>query len=89
MAGQKFTRLQEAHTPGKWDDLEPLLEDEGITPRFLIVALKNIAEYGEKDRDKLKAIDMLCKLSGIKPPERIMVSGYDGLKITFGSDDSA
>lgn len=83
MAGRAYTRLKEGSVPGKWDDLEPLLEKYDITPDFLLHALKNIAENAKMDRDKLKAIDMLCKLSGIKPPERVLVSGYDGLKITF------
>lgn len=88
MAGKAYTRLKEGHVPGKWDDLEPLLDKHDITPDFLLRSLKKIAETAKMDRDKLKAIDMLCKLSGIKPPERIMVSGYDGLKITFGTNES-
>lgn len=70
--------------PGKWDELEELFDELEMTPRWFLTILKNIAENGVKDRDKLKAVDMITRLSGYKPPERVFVNGMDGMRIEFG-----
>ena len=88
MAGQQFNSLREK-LPTDWQDLDKVLEEIGVTPLIILSGVLSIAQNAEKDRDRLKAWDMLAKFAGIKPPERVFVTGYDGLKLTFGSTDDA
>lgn len=88
MAGRPLTSLKEK-LPTDWQDLDKVLEELDVTPLRILSGVLNIAEHAEKERDRLKAWDMLAKFAGIKPPERVFVTGHDGLKLTFGSTDDA
>ena len=88
MAGQAFTNLKEK-LPTNWQELDEVFKELDITPRRIIAGILSVADKAEKDRDKLKAWDMLSKLTGRKPPERVFVTGYDGLKLMFEGNDSA
>ena len=88
MAGQAYTKMR-GHLPGRWDELEAILNELDITPERIIKGILHIAEHGKKERDQLKAWDMLTKLTGIKPPERVIISGHGGLKIDFDEGDDS
>lgn len=67
------------------DSLGPVAKKLGITPEWWMLILKEIAEEGKKDRDRLKAIDLITKLLGFKPPERVFVSSdNNGWQVGFG-----
>lgn len=88
MAGRAYTRMKESGClPTSWHELEPLFDEIGITPKFILESLYHIAKEGKTDRDRLKALDMLTKITGMKPPERILVGNYDNLKIRFEGTD--
>lgn len=88
MAGQQYTKLR-GKLPGRWDELEAIFEELDITPERIIKGILHLAEHAKKERDQLKAWDMLTKLTGIKPPERVIISGHGGLKIDFDEDSES
>lgn len=66
---------------GKWDQLEPIFDKLGMNPEWALKHLKRIIDEGESDRDRLRGIDLWAKLSGYKPPERIVMDSLEGLHI--------
>lgn len=81
MASQTYSRLKNK-LPDKWADLEAILEKLEITPELILRGILHIAVNGRVDKDKLKAWDMLAKMAGMKPPERVILQG-DEFEITY------
>ena len=83
MAGKAFTKLRDSMTVEQFNDVKFLCEQMQIDALFVLEGIREIAINGQSDRDKLKAHDMLSKFIGIKPVERIIVNGFDGLRLEF------
>ena len=45
--------------------IEEILNEEGVTPNWLIERYKTIADLAESDTAKLRALDSLAKISGL------------------------
>ena len=88
MAGQPLKKLKDK-LPTNWQELDEVFEELDVTPRMIIAGILHIAQNGSTDKDKLKAWDMLAKLTGIKPPERVFVTGYEALELTWKERESA
>jgi hypothetical protein len=88
MAGQAFTKASR-DAVDKWgqDEIKRVLDEMHLGPQWFLPLLKNIAEKGSKDRDRLKAIDMIAKFGGLVPPERVFVTTSDAFKLEFGEAD--
>ena len=54
-------------------EVREVLEKCGVTYEYLVEKLKNIAEEGEKESAKLKALEMLCDIAGIN--EKVKTQG--------------
>ena len=71
--------------PGRWDEMEAVLADKGVTADVIVEGLLEIANNGEKDRDRLRAWEAIAQYAGLKPPERIFVS-TDEFELDFNKD---
>ena len=47
------------------DEIRKCLEDEGVTPQWIIGRYKTIADVAEKDNDRLRSLESLSKISGM------------------------
>ena len=47
------------------EEIKAILEEEEVTPSYIIGRYKDIADLAEKDGDKLRSHDSLAKISGL------------------------
>ena len=47
------------------EEIKKVLQDEGITPDWILAKYKDIAEVADKDSDKLRSLESLSKISGL------------------------
>ena len=47
------------------EEIKKILNDEGVTPEWIIGQYKDIAELSERDTDKLRSLESLSKISGL------------------------
>ena len=47
------------------EERKRVLEEEGVSPSYLIRRYKDIADLSERDSDKLRSLDALSKISGL------------------------
>ena len=64
---ERTTKLLKTETISKMIDkqIDEILNEEGATHSFLIKKYKTLADGGETDNAKLKALDSLAKISGL------------------------
>ena len=82
-------KIDEGPVDGRWneDAVKKAFESRNMTPDWAFEIIKQIAERGEKDRDRLRAVDMWGRYSGYKPPERVYVSAMKGLIFQIAGDE--
>jgi hypothetical protein len=47
------------------EEIREILDEEGVTPQYLIRGYKQVADIGDKDADVLRSLDSLSKISGM------------------------
>tara|TARA_Y100001963_G_C6764391_1_gene441429 strand:- start:1259 stop:2023 length:765 start_codon:yes stop_codon:yes gene_type:complete len=47
------------------EEIREILDEEGVTPQYLIRGYKQVADIAEKDTDRLRSLDSLSKISGM------------------------
>ena len=47
------------------EEIKKVLEEEEVTPGWLVGKYRDIIDIGERDSDKLRALDALSKISGL------------------------
>ena len=47
------------------EEIRAILDEEGVTPQYLIRGYKQVADIAEKDTDRLRSLDSLSKISGL------------------------
>ena len=47
------------------EEIRTILDEEGVTPTYLIRGYKQVADIAEKDSDRLRSLDSLSKISGM------------------------
>ena len=52
------------------EEIKAILEEEGVTPDYIIGRYKDIADLAERDGDKLRSLDSLAKISGLFDTEK-------------------
>ena len=52
------------------EEIKKILQDEGVTPEWLIGRYRDIAELAERDGDKLRSLESLSKISGLFDTEK-------------------
>ena len=52
------------------EEIKALLEEEGVTPDYIIGRYKDIADLAERDGDKLRSLDSLAKIAGLFDTEK-------------------
>ena len=52
------------------EEIQKILDEEEATPNWIIGLYKDIASIGERDSDRLKALDSLAKISGLFNTEK-------------------
>jgi len=52
------------------DEIQKILNEEGVTPQWIIALYKDIAELSERDTDKLRSLESLSKIAGLFDTEK-------------------
>ena len=52
------------------EEIQKVLEDEGVTPDWIIGKYRDIVALSERDTDKLRSLDALSKISGLFDTEQ-------------------
>ena len=52
------------------EEIKKVLEDEGVTPDWIISKYRDIVALSERDTDKLRSLDALSKISGLFDTEQ-------------------
>ena len=52
------------------EEIKKTLQEEGITPDWILAKYKEIADLAEKDSDKLRSLESLSKISGLFDTEK-------------------
>ena len=52
------------------EEIKAILEEEGVTPEYIIGRYKDIADIGERDSDRLRSLDSLAKIAGLFDTEK-------------------
>ena len=47
------------------EEIREILDEEGVTPQYLIRGYKQVADLSERDADRLRSLDSLSKMSGL------------------------
>ena len=47
------------------EEIKKILEEEGVTPEYIIGKYKDIADVSDRDSDKLRSLEALAKMSGL------------------------
>ena len=68
-AAQKLMK-QESVQNMVTEEIKAILEEEGVTPEYIIGRYKDIADIGERDGDRLRSLDSLAKIAGLFDTEK-------------------
>ena len=68
-AAQKLMK-QESVQNMVTEEIKAILEEEGVTPAYIIGRYKDIADIGERDGDRLRSLDSLAKIAGLFDTEK-------------------
>ena len=76
------------------EETRRVLEEEGVSPSYLIRRYKDIADLSERDSDKLRSLDALSKISGLfeteKKKEQLTVwAGFSPEQLEALKDDNS
>ena len=76
------------------EEVKRVLEDEGVSPSYIIRRYKDIADLSERDADKLRSLDALSKISGLfeteKKKEQLTVwAGFSPEQLEALKDDNS
>ena len=52
------------------EEIKKILQEEGVTPEWIIGCYKDIAELSERDTDKLRSLESLAKIAGLFDTEK-------------------
>ena len=52
------------------EEIKKILEEEGVTPEWLIGKYRDIVDLSERDTDKLRSLESLSKISGLFDTEK-------------------
>ena len=52
------------------EEIKVILDEEGVTPEYIIGRYKDIADLAERDGDKLRSLDSLAKIAGLFDTEK-------------------
>ena len=47
------------------EEIREILDEEGVTPKYIIRAYKKVCDIGERDSDVLRSLDSLSRMSGL------------------------
>ena len=47
------------------EEIREILDEEGVTPKYIIQGYKQVCDISERDTDKLRSLDSLAKISGL------------------------
>ena len=47
------------------EEIKKILDDEGVTPKWIIEKYKTIADISDRDSDRLRSLEALSKISGL------------------------
>lgn len=47
------------------EEIREILDEEGVTPQYLIRGYKQVCDLSERDADKLRSLDSLARMSGL------------------------
>ena len=63
-SAKQLMKKEEVQTMVK-EEIKKTLQEEGITPDWILSRYKDLAELAEKDSDKLRSLESLSKISGL------------------------
>jgi hypothetical protein len=63
-SAKQLMKKEEVQTMVK-EEIKKTLQEEGITPDWILSRYKDIADLAEKDSDKLRSLESLSKISGL------------------------
>ena len=63
-SAKQLMKKEEVKTMVK-EEIKKTLQEEGITPDWILSRYKDLAELAEKDSDKLRSLESLSKISGL------------------------
>ena len=63
-SAKQLMKKEEVQTMVK-DEIKKVLQEEGITPDWILARYKDIADLAEKDSDKLRSLESLSKIAGL------------------------
>lgn len=52
------------------EEVRKILDEEGVTPNYIIRTFKLVSDLSERDTDKLRALESLAKMSGLFEQEK-------------------
>ena len=52
------------------EEVKAILNEEGVSPKYIIRLYKDIADISERDSDRLRSLDALAKMSGLFDTEK-------------------
>ena len=52
------------------EEISKILDEEGVTPNYIIRTFKQVSDLSERDTDRLRALESLAKMSGLFEQER-------------------
>ena len=52
------------------EEIQKILNEEGVTAQWIIALYKDIAELSERDTDKLRSLESLSKITGLFDTEK-------------------
>ena len=52
------------------EEIREILQEEGVSPEYIIQKYKDIADISERDSDRLRSLDALAKMSGLFDTEK-------------------
>ena len=47
------------------EEIKKILEEEGVTPEWIIGRYRDIADLSDRDTDKLRSLESLSKIAGL------------------------
>ena len=52
------------------EEIKKILQDEGVTPEWIIAKYRDIADLSDRDTDKLRSLESLSKIAGLFDTEK-------------------
>ena len=63
-SAKQLMKKEEVQTMVK-EEIKKVLQDEGVTPDWIVSRYRDLAELADKDSDKLRSLESLSKISGL------------------------